>query len=79
MIILLNRKQILTVYDQYDRLLTGDENRFKQPVEYVVFEKHLINPKSPWRISGKVIPEATNIDRSTSNRDQSDMTVATAS
>lgn len=67
------------MYDQYDRLLTGNENRFKQPIEYVVFEKHLTNTNSPWRISGKILPEAAKVDRSTSNSDQSDMTVATTS
>ncbi|EDV28299.1 39S ribosomal protein L45, mitochondrial [Trichoplax sp. H2] len=75
----LQLKQILAVYDQYNRLLTGSEDRYKQPTEYVVFERHLAKPNSPWRICGKIVPNFGNPDSTASGNDQSHMTMAAAS
>ena len=35
----------------------GSENLVKDVLEYVVFEKHLANVYSMWRLHGKVVPD----------------------
>lgn len=50
-------QQTLAVYDRFGRLMHGSESTVKDVLEYVVFEKHITNPNSNWRIHGKIIPE----------------------
>ena len=49
--------QSLAIYDQFGRLMYGDESVAKDILEYVVFEKHLADEYSVWRIHGKVVPD----------------------
>lgn len=53
----LHTQQTLAVYDRFGRLMHGSESTVKDVLEYVVFEKHLANPTSSWRIHGKIIPD----------------------
>ncbi|XP_064644511.1 large ribosomal subunit protein mL45-like isoform X2 [Lineus longissimus] len=53
----MHTKQALAIYDQFGRLMYGDENIAKDILEYVVFEKHLANEYGTWRIHGKVVPD----------------------
>ncbi|KAF6299130.1 mitochondrial ribosomal protein L45 [Rhinolophus ferrumequinum] len=46
----------LAIYDRFGRLMYGQEDVPKDVLEYVVFEKHLTNPYSNWRMHGKIIP-----------------------
>lgn len=50
-------KQMLAVYDRFGRLMFGSEIVPKDVLEYVVFEKHIINEYGTWRLHGKIIPE----------------------
>ncbi|CAD7683145.1 unnamed protein product [Nyctereutes procyonoides] len=44
--------QTLAIYDRFGRLMYGQED----VLEYVVFEKHLVNPYGSWRMHGKITP-----------------------
>lgn len=46
--------QKLAVYDQWGRLILGDAEVAKEVVEYVVFEKHIANRYSQWRLHFKL-------------------------
>ena len=48
---------MLAVYDRFGRLMYGSEIVPKDVLEYVVFEKHIINQYGAWRVHGKIIPE----------------------
>lgn len=48
--------QSLAIYDRFGRLMHGGEQVPKDVLEYVVFERHLANPYSPWRLHGKIVP-----------------------
>lgn len=52
----MHTEQILAVTDQHGRRLKGDKQKSKEVIEYVVFERHLVNPYGQWKIVGKVIP-----------------------
>ncbi|NWU35667.1 RM45 protein, partial [Hylia prasina] len=49
--------QILAIYDRFGRLMYGGEEIPKDVLEYVVFERYLVNPYGTWRMHGKIIPE----------------------
>ncbi|NWX58297.1 RM45 protein, partial [Promerops cafer] len=49
--------QILAVYDRFGRLMYGGEEIPKDVLEYVVFERYLVNPYGTWRMHGKIVPE----------------------
>ncbi|NXK95020.1 RM45 protein, partial [Formicarius rufipectus] len=49
--------QILAIYDRFGRLMYGGEEVPKDVLEYVVFERYLVNPYGSWRMHGKIIPE----------------------
>ncbi len=49
--------QILAITDNHGRRLKGDKKKSKQVIDYVVFEKHLVNPYGQWKIIGKLIPQ----------------------
>jgi len=50
----LHSKQILAVYDQFGRLMFGDELVPRDVLEYVVYEKHLADLYGRWRLHGKI-------------------------
>lgn len=52
-------QQQLAIYDRFGRLMYGSEILPKDVLEYVVFEKHLSNEYSSWRVHGKIIPDWT--------------------
>uniref|UniRef100_A0A8C9N6Q2 39S ribosomal protein L45, mitochondrial n=1 Tax=Serinus canaria TaxID=9135 RepID=A0A8C9N6Q2_SERCA len=49
--------QTLAIYDRFGRLMYGGEEIPKDVLEYVVFERYLVNPYGTWRMHGKIIPE----------------------
>lgn len=49
-------KQILAIYDRFGRLMFGNENVAKDVLEYVVFEKHVVDYYGKWKVHAKVIP-----------------------
>ncbi|XP_005990130.1 39S ribosomal protein L45, mitochondrial [Latimeria chalumnae] len=52
----MHTKQMLAIYDRFGRLMYGAEDFPKDVLEYVVFERHLVNPYSRWRMHGKIVP-----------------------
>uniref|UniRef100_A0A8D2DA55 Large ribosomal subunit protein mL45 n=1 Tax=Sciurus vulgaris TaxID=55149 RepID=A0A8D2DA55_SCIVU len=46
----------LAIYDRFGRLMYGQEDVPKDVLEYIVFEKHLVNPYGSWRMHGKIVP-----------------------
>ncbi|XP_021559801.1 39S ribosomal protein L45, mitochondrial isoform X1 [Neomonachus schauinslandi] len=52
----LHTRQTLAIYDRFGRLMYGQEDVPRDVLEYVVFEKHLVNPYGSWRMHGKIIP-----------------------
>ncbi|KAM9296717.1 large ribosomal subunit protein mL45 [Gastrophryne carolinensis] len=51
----MHSKQSLIIYDRFGRVQYGkDEPR--DVLEYVVFERHLVNPYGAWRMHGKIVP-----------------------
>uniref|UniRef100_A0A8U8BFD3 Large ribosomal subunit protein mL45 n=1 Tax=Geospiza parvula TaxID=87175 RepID=A0A8U8BFD3_GEOPR len=48
---------ILAIYDRFGRLMYGGEEIPKDVLEYVVFERYLVNPYGAWRMHGKIVPE----------------------
>ncbi|XP_049716777.1 39S ribosomal protein L45, mitochondrial [Elephas maximus indicus] len=53
----MHTRQILAIYDRFGRLMYGQEDVPKDVLEYVVFEKHLMNPYGSWRMHGKIVPQ----------------------
>ncbi|NXL97180.1 RM45 protein, partial [Tyrannus savana] len=53
----MHTRQILAIYDRFGRLMYGGEQVPKDVLEYVVFERYLVNPYSSWRMHGKIVPE----------------------
>ncbi|NXY16082.1 RM45 protein, partial [Atrichornis clamosus] len=53
----MHSRQILAIYDRFGRLMYGGEEIPKDVLEYVVFERYLVNPYGSWRMHGKIIPE----------------------
>nr|XP_033774819.1 39S ribosomal protein L45, mitochondrial [Geotrypetes seraphini] len=49
-------RQTLAIYDRFGRLMYGQEDMPKDVLEYVVFERHLVNPYGTWRMHGKIVP-----------------------
>ncbi|XP_006038045.1 39S ribosomal protein L45, mitochondrial isoform X3 [Alligator sinensis] len=52
----MHTRQTVVIYDQFGRLMYGAEDVPKDVLEYVVFERHLVNPYSSWRLHGKIVP-----------------------
>lgn len=52
----MHSRQALAIYDRFGRLMYGQEDVPKDVLEYVVFEKHLMNPYGSWRMHGKIVP-----------------------
>ncbi|XP_054635620.1 39S ribosomal protein L45, mitochondrial [Dunckerocampus dactyliophorus] len=52
----MHSRQILAIYDRFGRLMLGSEEQAKDVLEYLVIERHLVNPYSRWRLHGKIVP-----------------------
>ncbi|XP_054032742.1 39S ribosomal protein L45, mitochondrial [Dryobates pubescens] len=52
----MHSRQVLAIYDRFGRLMYGGEETPRDVLEYVVFERHLVNPYGTWRMHGKVVP-----------------------
>lgn len=48
--------QTLAIYDRFGRLMLGSEEQLKDVLEYLVIERHLVNPYGRWRLHGKIVP-----------------------
>ncbi|NXQ47768.1 RM45 protein, partial [Catharus fuscescens] len=53
----MHSRQILAIYDRFGRLMYGGEEIPKDVLEYVVFERYLVNPYGTWRMHGKIVPD----------------------
>ncbi|NXM42131.1 RM45 protein, partial [Gymnorhina tibicen] len=53
----MHSRQTLAIYDRFGRLMYGGEEIPKDVLEYVVFERYLVNPHGTWRMHGKIVPE----------------------
>uniref|UniRef100_A0A8B9N3N8 Large ribosomal subunit protein mL45 n=1 Tax=Accipiter nisus TaxID=211598 RepID=A0A8B9N3N8_9AVES len=53
----MHTRQTLAIYDRFGRLMYGGEQVPKDVLEYVVFERYLVNPYGTWRMHGKIVPE----------------------
>lgn len=49
--------QRLAIYDQFGRLYLGSEDIARDVLEYVVFERHLVDPHGGWRLHAKITPK----------------------
>ncbi|XP_030627759.1 large ribosomal subunit protein mL45 [Chanos chanos] len=52
----MHSRQTLAVYDRFGRLMLGDEEEPRDVLEYLVLERHLVNPYGRWRLHGKIVP-----------------------
>ncbi|NWR01078.1 RM45 protein, partial [Paradoxornis webbianus] len=53
----MHSRQILAIYDRFGRLMCGGEEVPRDVLEYIVFERYLVNPFGTWRVHGKIVPE----------------------
>ncbi|XP_077108388.1 large ribosomal subunit protein mL45 [Ranitomeya variabilis] len=51
----MHSKQTLVIYDRFGRVECGSEEP-RDVLEYLVFERHLVNPYGSWRLHGKIVP-----------------------
>lgn len=52
--------QKLAIFDQFGRLMYGSRHLEQDVLEYVVFEKNIIDLYGRWRLQGKVTPDWLN-------------------
>lgn len=52
----MHSRQTLAIYDRFGRLMLGDEEEPRDVLEYLVLERHLVNPYGRWRLHGKIVP-----------------------
>ncbi|KAJ8251275.1 hypothetical protein GJAV_G00219330 [Gymnothorax javanicus] len=52
----MHSRQTLAIYDRFGRLMLGDEEMPRDVLEYLVMERHLVNPYGRWRLHGKIVP-----------------------
>ncbi|XP_017572113.1 39S ribosomal protein L45, mitochondrial [Pygocentrus nattereri] len=52
----MHSKQTLAIYDRFGRLMLGNEEEPRDVLEYLVMERHLVNPYGCWRLHGKIVP-----------------------
>ncbi|ESO10831.1 hypothetical protein HELRODRAFT_72310, partial [Helobdella robusta] len=50
-------KQMIAIYDRFGRLTYGSETIPQDLLEYVVFEKHIVNENGSWRVHSKIFPD----------------------
>eukprot|EP00794_Sanderia_malayensis_P002992 gene2992-3449_t len=53
----LHTEQILAITDNHGRKLKGDKKKSKEVIDYVVLERHLVNPYGQWKVIGKLMPQ----------------------
>lgn len=56
-IVRIHTRQKLAIYDRFGRLMFGSADLVKDVLEYVVFEKHIVNIYGKWRVHDKVLPD----------------------
>lgn len=56
--------QKLAIYDRFGRLMHGSEILAKDVLEYVVFEKHIVDEYGTWKLHAKIIPDWQPKDQS---------------
>lgn len=50
--------QLMAVYNHRGEVVKGDPQTPKEIIDYVVFERHLVEPeKTSWRIAAKLPPQ----------------------
>lgn len=52
----MHSRQTLAIYDRFGRLMLGNEEEPRDVLEYLVIERHLVNPYGMWRLHGKIVP-----------------------
>lgn len=52
----MHSRQTLAIYDRFGRLMLGSEEEPKDVLEYLVLERHVVNPYGCWRLHGKIVP-----------------------
>ncbi|XP_070712705.1 large ribosomal subunit protein mL45 [Pempheris klunzingeri] len=52
----MHSRQTLAIYDRFGRLMLGSEEQPKDVLEYLIIERHLVNPYGRWRLHGKTVP-----------------------
>ncbi|XP_062386984.1 39S ribosomal protein L45, mitochondrial isoform X1 [Sardina pilchardus] len=52
----MHSRQTLAIYDRFGRLMLGSESEPRDVLEYLVIERHLINPYGMWRLHAKIVP-----------------------
>lgn len=52
----MHSRQTLAIYDRFGRLMSGDELQMKDVLEYLVLERHLMDPYGRWRLHAKIVP-----------------------
>lgn len=52
----MHSRQTLAIYDRFGRLMLGSEDLPKDVLEYIIIERHLVNPYGRWRLHGKIVP-----------------------
>ncbi|XP_069120359.1 large ribosomal subunit protein mL45-like isoform X2 [Argopecten irradians] len=50
-------KQMLAIYDRFGRLMYGSDTVPRDVLEYVVFEKHIVNMYGEWKMHNKITPK----------------------
>ncbi|XP_075438064.1 large ribosomal subunit protein mL45 [Ascaphus truei] len=51
----MHNQQALVIYDRFGRVMCGGEEP-RDVLEYVVFERHVVNPYGAWRLHAKIVP-----------------------
>ncbi|KAG9333668.1 hypothetical protein JZ751_010738 [Albula glossodonta] len=52
----MHSRQTLAIYDRFGRLMLGDEQVPRDVLEYIILERHLVNPFGRWRLHAKIVP-----------------------
>lgn len=55
----MHTRQKLAIYDRFGRIMYGSEHLVKDVLEYIVFEKHIVNEYGRWRVHAKILPKGT--------------------
>lgn len=53
---------MLAIYDRFGRLTYGSEVLAKDVLEYIVFEKHIVNVYGEWKLHHKIIPDSHPVE-----------------
>ena len=58
--------QLFGVRHRFGKLLRGDDEKERDVIDYVVLERHIVEPLSVWRVCGKVAPEQIQLKQQVS-------------